>query len=131
MLRTLGFDLGFAVPLALLTRGVLGDALAEELLADKGRHSLGVVLNAGNRAVGGAGAFPLEISLTAIVAVGVIFAKGVAGVNLGSTPIRPGGNVNSVGVDGHVEGALVGLNRLGRNSRDGHGEEGKRRMHLE
>lgn len=69
MLRTLGFDLGFAVPLALLTRGVLGDALAEELLADEGRHGLGVVLNAGDRAVGGAGAFPLEISLDESVSI--------------------------------------------------------------
>jgi hypothetical protein len=70
-----------------LTRGVLGDALAEELLADEGRHGLGVVLNAGGRAVGGAGAFPLEIRLSALVALGVISAEGVAGVLLSSTPI--------------------------------------------
>jgi hypothetical protein len=52
-----------------LTRGVLGDALAEELLADEGRHGLGVVLNAGGRAVGGAGAFPLEIRLGESVSI--------------------------------------------------------------
>lgn len=52
-----------AIILASLAAHVLGDALAVELGADEGGESLGVVLQAGSRAVGGAGTVVLQGAL--------------------------------------------------------------------
>lgn len=51
-----------------MAASVLRNALAEELLANEGRHGLGVVLETGGRAVRGASAFPLEIVLDEVLA---------------------------------------------------------------
>lgn len=87
---------------------------------------MGVVLETGGRAVRRAGAFPLKIVLGTFVFIGIVLAKSITGVLLGTTPGRSGSEIHSIGVNCHVKGALIVLDSLGRDGGDGHGEEGKR-----
>lgn len=84
--------------------------------------------------------------LGTLIFVCVVLAKSITGVLLGTTPgsceilarrrtivsflfseRTSGSEIHTVGVNRHVKGALVVLDsRLGRDGRDGHGEEGKR-----
>jgi len=121
-----GLDLGSAL-LGTLGGAGFGDAIGSELVADEGRDGLSVVLETRSRAVGRACALPLQGVVVAVVLVGVITAKSIAGILLGSTPTGSSGEIDSVGiVKGHLKRAVIALDRLGRNGRNGHGENSKR-----
>lgn len=123
-------DVGLAGVLAILVAGVGLDAVGEELLADEGGQGLGVVLETGSRAVGSARAVVRQSSLVTIILIGVVVAKNLAGVGLS---LAPHGSLllgNSVGVNGHVERALVGRD-LGRHHSSGNGNEDGGGSHFE
>lgn len=123
-------DVILAGTLTVLVAGVGLNAVGVELLADEGGQRLGVVLETRSRAVGGARAVVLESSLVAVVVIGVVVAKNLAGVGLG---LAPNGSLllgNSVGINSHVKRALVGRD-LGRHQSSGDGNENSGGSHLE
>jgi hypothetical protein len=123
-------DVVLALVLAILVAGVGLDAVGVELLADEGGKGLGIVLETGGRAVGSAGAVVRESSLVAVILVGVVVAKDLAGVGLG---LAPNGSLllgNRAGVNGHVERALVGRDLSGNRS-SGHDNKDGGGSHLE
>lgn len=109
-------DVGFAGLLVSGIADVVGVAEIKELLADKGRHRLGIVLESRSAAVG-AEAVVLEVSSRAVVLRLGVTAELRATVGLGAAPLGAFLSSGLVGVKLHVERAGVILNLgLGGNS---------------
>lgn len=117
-------DIALALVLAIRVASVGLDAAGEELLADEGGQGLSVVLETRGRVVGSACAVVGQLSLVAVILVSVIVAKDLASVGLTLAPNSSLLLGNSVGVNGHVQSALVGRNSsLGRDRSGGDGDE--------
>jgi len=129
-LCTVLFNIGLTGSLTILAADVGLDAVAEKLLADKGRHSLGVVLKTRSRAVESARAVVREISLVTVVVVGVGVAKQLAGVGLALAPNSSLLLGDKAGVDLHVERAGIVLD-LSRHRSGGNSDEDGGKSHFE
>lgn len=123
-------DVALALVLAICVASVGLDAVGEELLADEGGQSLGVILETRSRVVGSACAVEGELSLVAVVQVSVVVAKDLASVGLALAPNSSLLLGNRVRVNGHVQRALVGRNSLSRHRSSGNGDEDGRGSHF-